>query len=128
LLIRLAAIIALILAMSLMWRIGGARTTVARCVECGGLLCEECGGDTEEVCLSCRILKSGKGLADPAEQKRHAERRERWSARRRFLSLVLSVAVPGGGLIYNDHIVEGSFYTILCGFLFTVAASAAPRF
>ncbi len=128
LLIRLATIIALILAMSLMWRIGGARTTVARCVECGGLLCEECGGDTEEVCLSCRILKSGKGLASSAEQKRHAERRERWSIRRRSLSLVLSVVVPGGGLIYNDHIVEGFFYTVLCGFLFTAAASATPHF
>ncbi|HOW52790.1 MAG TPA: hypothetical protein PLV42_12200 [bacterium] len=114
---RAIATILLLLISAFLWGLGAARIAISRCVECGDIICEECGGSDDEVCLTCRVIKAGKNLIGSEEQRAHALRREQWSARRRIVSISMAFVMPGTGMIYNDHIVEGVFYTAASLFL-----------
>jgi len=123
---RVTALIMILIITAIMWWIGGAREKVSCCVECGSIICEECSGNDEEVCLTCRALKAGKKILSVSDVKKHTERRERWATRRRLLSIVLSLLLPGMGLIYNDDVVEGLFF--LASSLILVFLFFLPRF
>ncbi len=107
---RAVGLFLLVLTAGFLWSFGAARIGIARCIECGDIICEECGGSDDEVCLTCRVIKAGKNLVGFDEQRAHTQRRERWSARRRTVSVAVSVLAPGAGLLYNDRITEGLFY------------------
>ena len=123
---RAAGVLLLLLVATFLWSLGAARIAISRCIECGDIICEECGGTDDEVCLTCRVIKAGKNLVGFEEQRAHAQRREQWSAQRRTLSVAAAVLTPGAGLIYNDRIIEGLFY--LVWWLFLLALFALPRF
>lgn len=123
---RVTAIFLLLLMSGFLWNFGGARIAIARCAECGDIICEECGGTDDEVCLTCRVLKAGKKLVATEEQRAHVRRREKWSAHRRVTSITVSLFAPGAGQIYSDRIIEGIYLS--ASFLLVCLLFLLPQF
>lgn len=126
-LVRRSVGLLLLLLIAFFWGgIGVPGISLRHCIECGGIICEECGGTDDEVCITCRVVKAGKKLVSSDEIKRHTRRRERWAGLQRALAVAIAVPAPGAGLLYNDRIIEGTLYATLFGTV--LALFFLPRF
>lgn len=83
---------------------------LTRCLECGSVICSKCNGGGEHVCAVCRLMKAAPDVFKEGEKQIYEKKRERFFAKESVLSLVLNLLIPGGGLIYSNRVIEGTFY------------------
>jgi|GEM_PF-948993 len=93
--------------------------TLARCMECGKVMCSKCNAGGKHVCAICRLMKAGPEIFKKGEREKYIKYRERYFARHSIIATIFNILIPGGGLIFVNHITEGSFYLFTTIFIST---------
>lgn len=86
---------------------------LSRCFECGNIMCSKCNAGGNDVCAVCKLMKADYTLFKRGEREIYEAKRENFFRRRSIIMNILTFTVPGGGLLFIDKILEGSFYLAL---------------
>jgi tetratricopeptide (TPR) repeat protein len=115
--ITLAAIAALLLAIALRIRSGGARSIA--CPRCGHPTCPRCAARIGEdgTCFRCGQLLGRREGLDPDARREQAQRIERHLTRRSRLSTVLHAVWPGLSWVYEGRVWSGLALAVAWAFL-----------
>ena len=83
---------------------------ISRCPECGSVLCSKCSAGGNDICAVCKLMKADYTLFKRGEREIYESKRENFFRRQSILMNIITFALPGGGLIFVDRVVEGSLY------------------
>ena len=92
---------------------------LARCMECGKVMCSKCNAGGKHVCAICRLMKADPSIFKRGEREKYIKQRENYFARHSIITTIFNVFIPGGGLIFTNGITEGSFYLFTVIFIST---------
>ena len=93
--------------------------TLARCMECGKVMCSKCNAGGKHVCAVCRLMKADPSIFKRGEREKYIKYRENYFARHSVITMFFNVVIPGGGLIFTNRITEGSIYLFITIFIAT---------
>jgi len=93
--------------------------TLARCMECGTVMCSKCNAGGKHVCAVCRLMKADPEIFKRGEREKYIKYREHYFARHSIITAIFNILIPGGGLIFANRITEGSFYLFTTIFIST---------
>ena len=83
---------------------------LSRCPECGNIMCSKCNVGGNDVCAVCKLMKADYTLFKRGEREIYEAKRENFFRRRSIIMNILTFSLPGGGLLFIDKTLEGSFY------------------
>ena len=86
---------------------------ISRCPECGSVLCSKCSAGGNDICAVCKLMKADYTLFKRGEREIYELRREGYFKRRSLFMNIITFALPGGGLLFVDRILEGALYLAL---------------
>ena len=86
---------------------------ISRCPECGSVLCSKCSAGGNDICAVCKLMKADYTLFKRGEREIYENNRESFFRRRSILMNIITFALPGGGLMFIDRVLEGSLYLAL---------------
>lgn len=93
--------------------------SLARCMECGKVMCSKCNAGGKHVCAVCRLMKADPSIFKRGEREKYINARENYFSRHSAIMMIFNFITPGGGLIFTNRVTEGSIYLFTTIFIAT---------